>query len=221
MTLPRSVADVLAHHVRFEIESIDRMYLHLYQPRLQYGGGVTGFFVAHRGYKYASSVLMEPITRAFVANVHHFVDTHGLDLVHFAKGQRKERPRPAVPGGPRRQRDGAVRRPRPGEGQRVSYRAAPSPGHRSAVRVAGTCHRDGHQFYFYCFDADFGAFFIKFCSYFPCNAKLCINGHEWAKQQAAQAGIGFDALDNGFAAVDDVAALQAICDTLGPTRSRR
>jgi hypothetical protein len=39
MTLPRSVADVLAHHVRFEIESIDPMYLHLYQPRLQFGGG--------------------------------------------------------------------------------------------------------------------------------------------------------------------------------------
>src|SRR5258708_13422340 len=30
---------------------------------------------------------------------------------------------------------------------------------------------------------------------------------------AAGAGIGFTALDNGFAAVDDVAAVQAICDS--------
>jgi hypothetical protein len=33
MTLPRTVADVLSRHVAFETESIDRMYLNLYQPR--------------------------------------------------------------------------------------------------------------------------------------------------------------------------------------------
>ena len=78
-----------------------------------------------------------------------------------------------------------------------------------------------NHFYFYCFDDDFGPFFIKFCSYFPYNAKLCINGHEWAKRQAAKKGIGFTALDNGFAAVDDPAKVQAICDRLGPEPDRR
>src|SRR5262249_28431782 len=73
-----------------------------------------------------------------------------------------------------------------------------------------------NHIYFYCFDDDFGPFFIKFCTYFPYNAKLCLNGHEWAKRQAAKAGIGFTALDNGFATVDDPAAVQAICDRLGP-----
>jgi hypothetical protein len=43
-----------------------------------------------------------------------------------------------------------------------------------------------------------------------------LNGHEWAKRQATKAGITFTALDNGFATVDDPAALQAICDRLGP-----
>ena len=57
---------------------------------------------------------------------------------------------------------------------------------------------------------------MKFCSYFPYNAKPCLNGHEWAKRQAAKAGIAFEALDNGFAAVEDPVALQAICDRLGP-----
>jgi len=47
-------------------------------------------------------------------------------------------------------------------------------------------------------------------------AKIWINGHEWAKRQAARAGIGFTALSNGFAATDDPAGLQAICDRLGP-----
>ncbi len=73
-----------------------------------------------------------------------------------------------------------------------------------------------NHFYFYCYDDDFGPFFLKFCSYFPYNAKLCLNGNHWAQRQAAKAGIGFTALDNGFAAVDDPAALQAICDSLGP-----
>jgi hypothetical protein len=76
-------------------------------------------------------------------------------------------------------------------------------------------------FYFYCVDADFGPFFLKFSTYFPYTAKLCINGNEWAKRQATKAGIRFTPLDNGFAAIDDsadVARVQALCDSLGPSQ---
>ena len=90
MTVARSVADVLDEHVVFEVESIDRMYLNVWQPRLAYGGGVQGFFVGHRGYHYASTALMDPMTKAFVADIHGFVAARGLDLVSFAKGQRKD-----------------------------------------------------------------------------------------------------------------------------------
>jgi len=90
MTLARSVADVLADHVSFEVESIDRMYLNVWVPRLAYGGGVWGFFVGHRGHQYASTALRDPMTRAFVADIHGFVAARGLELVHFAKGQRKD-----------------------------------------------------------------------------------------------------------------------------------
>ena len=78
-----------------------------------------------------------------------------------------------------------------------------------------------NHFYVYAVDEDFGPFFIKFASYFPYTAKLCINGNEWAKRQAAKAGIGFEALDNGFAACDDPARLQRICDRLGPVQIDR
>ena len=73
MTVARSVADVLDDHVVFEVESIDRMYLNVWQPRLAYGGGVQGFFVGHRGYHYASTALMDPMTKTFVADIHGFV----------------------------------------------------------------------------------------------------------------------------------------------------
>src|SRR3954449_13010590 len=90
MTVARSVADVLDDHVVFEVESIDRMYLNVWQPRLAYGGGVQGFFVGHRGYHYASTALMDPMTKAFVADIHGFVAARGLELISFAKGQRKD-----------------------------------------------------------------------------------------------------------------------------------
>src|SRR6266511_4324591 len=90
MTVARTVADVLDDHVVFEVESIDRMYLNVWQPRLAYGGGVSGFFVGHRGYHYASTALMDPMTKAFVADIHGFVAARGLELVSFVKGQRKD-----------------------------------------------------------------------------------------------------------------------------------
>ena len=63
-------------------------------------------------------------------------------------------------------------------------------------------------------DRDFGPFFLKFCSYFPYNAKLCINGNEYAKCQLRKRGIEFEALDNGVLSCADPKALQRICDGL-------
>ena len=90
MTLPRSAAEVLADHVLFEVEVIDRMYLNLYQPRLQHGAGIAAFFVGHRGHRFASSALMAPMTAAFTSDIGHFIAARGVDLVRFARGQRKD-----------------------------------------------------------------------------------------------------------------------------------
>ena len=49
MTLPRTVAEVLSDHVVFEVECIDRMYLNVYQPRLQHAAGVAWFLCGHGG----------------------------------------------------------------------------------------------------------------------------------------------------------------------------
>ena len=55
-----------------------------------------------------------------------------------------------------------------------------------------------NHFYIYCVDRDFGPFFLKFSMYSPYHAKLCLNGHEYAKQQLAHKGIGFEASTIGF-----------------------
>src|SRR6476469_1948650 len=90
MTVPRSAADVLKDHVTLEVEGIDRMYLNVYQPRLQTDRGVAAFFRFHRGETFASSVLMDPISKAFITAVERFVDQEQIPLITFAKGQRKD-----------------------------------------------------------------------------------------------------------------------------------
>ena len=219
MTLPRSAADVLSGHVVFELECIDRIYCNLYVPKLQRELGVAGFIREHLGRPVASTAVLAPRTEAFYAEIRAFAARHQIPLVEFAAGQRK---------------DDVMR------GQLAAFLAAGRTEGvvfigraQEKVRVFATTRRhdaDGSsypwivrdsrvvtQWYLYCYDAAAGPFFLRYCGYFPCNAKLCCNGNEYAKAVAARAGIGFTALDNGFAAVDDVAAVQAICGSFDET----
>jgi hypothetical protein len=75
-----------------------------------------------------------------------------------------------------------------------------------------------NNYYIYAVDRDFGPFFLKFCSYFPFNAKLCLNGHEYAKRQLAQEGIAFEALDNGILKCAEPKRLQTICNGLSAAK---
>src|ERR1700756_4538129 len=90
MSVPRTVAEVIRHHVTLEVEGIDRMYLNVYVPKLQRALGVVGFLRNHRGHLFASSALLAPISDAFVRALETFTQTHGIPLLTFAKGQRKD-----------------------------------------------------------------------------------------------------------------------------------
>jgi hypothetical protein len=214
MTVARSVGDVLAEHVVFEVDCIDRMFLNVYVPGLQYAPGLIGYVQRQLGLPIASTAPLAKITDAFSAAVRRFARTNGVPWVDFAKGQRKDDVMHEHLAGftadagvlfiGRAQEKTALFRTE-------KRRDARGESYPWIVKTSGVVN----HFYFYCYDDDFGPFFVKFCSYFPYNAKLCINGNHWAQRQAAKAGIGFTALDNGFAAVDDPVALQAICDRLG------
>src|SRR5436853_7776126 len=90
MSVPRSVAEVLADHVTLEVEGIDRMYLNVYIPGLQREQGVACFFRFHRGHQFASSALMDPISKTFVAALESFARQEKVPVIHFRKGQRKD-----------------------------------------------------------------------------------------------------------------------------------
>ena len=214
MSLPQSVAEILKEHVTLEVEGIDRMYLNVYIPQLQREGGVASFFRAHRGHLFASSVLMDPISKTFVAAMERFATENQVPLLTFRKGERKDdiaaehlrkfTKSEGVLFIAKAQEKTAVFRTerRRNETTGVSYPWLV----RSTAMV--------NHFYVYCVDADFGPFFLKFCTYFPYNAKLCLNGHEYAKRQLDRKGIGYEALDNGVLSCADPKRLQAICDGL-------
>ena len=215
MTVARSVADVLTEHVRFEVECIDRMFCNVYVPGLQYAAGLVAYVHRQLGLPIASTAPLARITEAFDKAVHRFARDNAIPWVNFAKGQRKDdiahEYLARFTG-----TEGVLFVGRAQERTKLfrTEKRRDSKGDSYPWIVASTGLVN--HFYFYCYDDDFGPFFIKFCSYFPYNAKLCINGNHWAQRQAARAGITFTPLDNGFAAVEDPATLQAICDSLGP-----
>ena len=214
-TVSHSVSQILDHHVTFQLECIDRMYLNVFVPALQSEGGVAWFFRHHRGYPFASSALLDPITKSFVAATERFAQEHQVPLLTFQKHQRKDdlmadhlrhfqKPEGVVFIGKAQEKTPVFRTQR----RRNPQTGRPYPWIvRSSAPV--------NHFYWYCLDRDFGPFFLKFCSYFPSNAKLCLNGQEYAKQQMRQQGVAFQALDNGFVSCADPQCLQSVCQQLG------
>jgi len=210
----QTVAELLKDHVTLDLEGIDRLYLNLYQPRLQTGGGVATFFKAHRGAKVASTVLMAPISRDFVKAIHVFAKREGIDIVRFAKGQRKDdvtrerlkafsAPEGVLYIGTAQERFASFR---------MIKKISAHTGQSYPWFTRGTVMCN--HYYFYLVDADFGPLFIKFCSYFPYTARVCLNGHEYVKRQLAKEGIAFAALDNGLLTCAEPARAQQLLDDL-------
>ena len=154
------------------------------------------------------------MTRAFVQAIEQFVKENQIPLVTFEKGQRKDdvaaKLRAKYP-----HREGVVF---VGKAQekctvyRTEKRHNPKKNTSYAWIVKSTALVN--HYYFYCIDEDFGPFFLKFCSYFPYNAKICLNGHEYAKRQLDREKMTYQALDNGVQSCANPKRLQAICDSL-------
>jgi len=150
--------------------------------------------------------------------IDRFAEEHNIPRLKFERGQDKEKT--AAPYlNVRRSKvkiglsslDRHKRRPPSGN---------PGP-HKGQEKVAHP-HMDwGRQmayidhFYFYLGDQQWGGTFCKTNAYAPFPIWLWLNGQEWAKRQLEKAGIGYEALDNGFRSCANPIALQEICDRLG------
>lgn len=211
---------LLAQHVTLQVESVDRVYLNGYVPKLQYGAGVSHWLREVRGLPIPSPAMLGKIGDGYVRAVERFARDRGVPLEKFPKGVRKEQHvLPHFESAKTEGRHGVVFIGKAQE-KAHSFRGVRTAEGKAAgqpwYEFKG-CEVFVTWFYFYILDPEFGPCFIKVCTYVPFSVKVCLNGHEWAKRQLTKAGIAFEALDNGFARCSDPTELQHICDRFGPS----
>ena len=213
-----TAAEMVTGHVGLDISCVDRLYLNGYVAKLQTPGGVIYFFHDHRGKPIASPALFEPIGEKFRKDVKDWAQANGIPLIRFAAGERKAdvmAPYLDAAAATGRSQVAAVGCAQEFQLVWTARKRDTDPG--GCPQFSFTKERRRVSvFYVYIWDSTMGSGFIKICTYFPYPVKAWVNGHEWAKRQAAAAGIGFTALSNGFASCQDPAALQDICDRFGP-----
>jgi hypothetical protein len=213
-----TAADMVAGHVTLDISCLDRVYLNGFVNKLQTPGGVVYFFHDHRGKPIVSPALFEPIGEKFRRDIKGWAQANGIPLVLFKAGERKAgvmAPYLDAAAATGRSQVAAVGCAQEFQLVWTARKRATDPGACPQFSFTKEQRRVS-VFYVYIFDEQMGGGFIKICSYFPYPVKVWVNGHEWAKRQAAAAGIGFTALSNGFSSCEDPAALQDICDRFGP-----
>jgi hypothetical protein len=210
-----NIADIIRQHVSLSVRCLDRLYLHAYMPKLQTSGGLCYFLDTHLGHPIPSPALFKPMHDRFVDAVHAFARRQRIPLIPFEPKQRKD----DIVAGYRthfRAREGVVvigvaqekmrsfkAHKRCGPGTKITFDFS-----RQSVAV--------NHYYFYVQDRDWGPAFLKIGTYLPYPVKLCLNGHEWVKQELTRQRRRFQSLDNGFLTCADPVALQATCDALGP-----
>jgi hypothetical protein len=210
-----NVHELIRDHVTLSIRCLDRLYLHAYMPKLQTSGRLCYFLRDHLGHPIPSPALFAPMLERFVDAIKRCATTPEIALFTFDRGQRKDN----VVAAYRAQRpmtDGVVvigvaqEKMRAFEAHKLAGRGKVVSFDFSRQSVAV------NHYYFYVQDADWGPAFRKMGTYLRYPIKLCLNGHEWVKQQLRREGVAFDSLDNGFLACADPTRRQAICERLGP-----
>jgi hypothetical protein len=214
-----TVARLLDEHVSFRCTSVDRIGIRGYIPGIQYEFGLVKFLL-NRGGTIPSPALLNRNHERLLAELEALEARTGVPVVRFKTGESKEDlARPF--------QDEAMATGRPGL-VLVGKAQERTSVWRGYVDDTHAGHRPSHphmawrrqssvpdHWYFYFADPEWGPAFVKVCTYAPYPLWCCANGHEWAKRQLAQAGIGFEALDNGLRSVEDPAAAHRICARLG------
>jgi hypothetical protein len=208
-----NIHTIIRNHVSLSIECIDRLYINGYVPTLQSGGQLNIFFHRHRKQPIVSPALFHPMRHRFVSDIEQFAKHNSIPLVTFERGQRKD-DIAAARRADFRAKEGVVFIGVAQE-RAMSFKAQKLVGPGGGV--AFSFSRQSifvNHYYFYVQDLEWGPAFLKVGTYLPFPVKLCLNGHEWVKQQLRKEGIAFDSLDNGFRSCAAPDRLQEICDLL-------
>jgi hypothetical protein len=209
-----TIASLLRERVTLQVNSVDRIFLAGYVPKLQSEGMLVQFLL-DRGFQIPSPALLWKIGAGYVRAIERFAKRDQIPVVHFKQGESKELvARRFMREAEREGRFGVVMIGVAQERCPVwrGYRSGGPDWHpHFSYRRMSACP---NHYYFYIRDREWGPAFIKTVAYAPYSVWIYLNGHEWAKRQAQERGISFEALDNGFRSVEDAEALHGICQTL-------
>src|SRR5438128_5285903 len=127
-------ATLLRNHVTLKCRSIDRIFMQAYVPKLQSVGQVCIFLRWQRGFKIPSSAAFGKIGDGYVKAIHQYAQEHKIPIVHFQKGQDKEKmAQPYIEAAAREGKaQVVVDRDRIGEGLGVAVVAPEGAGKQSA-----------------------------------------------------------------------------------------
>jgi hypothetical protein len=212
-------ATLLRDHVTLSCRSIDRIFLQAYVPKLQTAGWVCQFLHWQRGFTIPSSAAFGQIGQEYVRAVHRFAEVNQIPVVRFVKGDEKDKIARRFIDAVAQSGQDKVALIGIAQEKALVWRSWKAKGHQHAAHPHMEWGRQMayvNHFYFYLWDRQWGPAFWKTTAYAPYPIWIWLNGHTWAQRQCTKAGLGYTALDNGFASVDDPAALQRICDRLGP-----
>jgi hypothetical protein len=174
-----NINEVLDGHVSLQVDCVDRLYLNAYCPILQVGGQVVCFLTGHLGNPVPSPTLFHQIGNRFRRDVDRFAAGADIPLLRLKKPDRSrwddrklDHVRPYLDRAAAEGRFGVVAIVVAQEFQWVTgaRNRSPKPGVVSYDFVKE--ERRVSAYYFYVHDREFGAGFIKICSYFPYPAKV-------------------------------------------------
>lgn len=198
------------HHresIRFQYSCFDRILLNAIIQVLQQPAIIVSFLDRHR---HVPSITRQYF-RQVSADYHQWVESlagkRGIQIIEPPKNVRREEL--VDPYYSRLHRDSGIAvilKSRENARVAVSY---PSKTGGNRIEVYP---RFVWQYYFYIQDRDLGRMFLRIATYFPFNARMCLNGHEWLALRMKREGISFRKEGNAFLTCSDPSRLQQLSD---------
>lgn len=199
-----------AGSIRFGYSCFDRILLNAVIPVLQSPASIVWFLREQRGVPLLSSAYFRSVSTEYHQWVQALAEQWSVPIVTPPKGVRREE-----------WVEPFYRRRRGEPGVAVILKSRENARVAAARATRGMPHiemssRFVWQYYFYLLDTDWGRMFLRICPYFPFNARVCVNGHEWLAVRLRAEGIGFRQYGNAFLTCSDPLRLQALSDSLAP-----
>jgi len=200
------------HHqqsIRFQYSCFDRMLLNAVVQPMQQPAMIVGFLDKCRQVPSITKAYFRQVSEDYHRFVARLAASHHVPIVEPPKGVRREE---WVE--PFYQRFGSrfgivvILKSRENARIAVSY---PTPNGGNRIEV---CTRFVWQYYFYLRDQDWGRMFLRICPYFPFNARVCVNQHEWLARQLQHESVFFRKAANAFVQCSDADRLQQLADGL-------